>query len=490
MSTPWLPAALRFAWLTPCQVTSTPSVRRGPWRRWRRLLAIGYSILAITGLYGYMQWQPATLLVGLLALWYAPAFHQQPAGSFRFGWLALAFMALLFLMHAKTIAGAALVCAIFLYRETFFRRVERTTPFILGLLTPVASYFADSFSFPIRLQLTNFAGRLIAATGLPVTVAGNSLTCRGQGFSVDPACMGLHMLIISLLAALLLMNYYQGLYRRRLSVWMISLLLLLTITFNIVANLLRIIFLVLLVIPPDNPMHGLLGLVFLGVYVLLPLLPLIRFATRRNGKLMPGGASAEVNRASSWTGKPRPDISRPVPRSRRLLAANAIVCTSMIILVLPSLSAKKPAPPSADDAVPGYTVHRRENSILQLDNSRSLVYIKPIPGFYYTDHTPTICWQGSGYTFTAVRETTVGGIAVFQGELEKDHQKLYTAWWYDDGIHQTTGPFSWRWDLIRGAPDYSVINITTATPEDLEAEVTRTLKTHPFRRLLGHAPKP
>ena len=444
-----------------------PPVPRGPWNRWRRLLAAVYVILAVAGLYDYIDARSATLVIGTLALLYAPALEKQPAGSFRFGWLSLAFMTLFFLLPLRTIATAALVCAICLYRESFFRRMERTTPFILALMTPVAGYFAETFSAPIRLQLTSLAGHLIGATGLDSKVSGNAIIFHDHLYTVDPACMGLHMFLVSLLSALLLMNYYQGRYRRRLSLGMILLLLLLTAILDIVANLMRIIFLVLLAIPQENPLHGFLGLLMLGAYVLLPLLPSIRFAIRRSTQIPPQTTGIAIG------------------RSRRLLTANTLVGASMILFIPISTQVLKTPPATGNMIVPGYTTRRMENNILQLDNGHSLVYIKPIPGFFHTDHTPTICWQGSGYTFKEVRKATIDNIQVFEGEIQKDHQTLYTAWWYDNGIHRTTGPVDWRWDLIRGAPAYSVVNITAATQQQLETEITLALTTHPFDRLLS-----
>lgn len=449
-------------------------VGRGHWRRWRRLLVLLYALLAIAGLHHYLPLVSATTAVGILALLYSPVAGKHPPGGFRFGWLALFFIGLYFLLPVKTILYLAMGCAACQLRETFFHRVERTTPFILLLMTPVTAYFVETFSFPIRLQLTTMAGRLISLAGLPVAVTGNSLTWRDHAFTVDPACIGLHMLLVSLLTGLLLMNYYQSQYRRQLSTGAILLLLLLVTTFNILANLLRIICLVVLAILPGNPLHGILGMVFLLAYILLPLIPITRYTIRR------------------WS-IPIPDENAGVQplRSRGLLTGNLLLAAGATLLVLLSFFAEKarPAGLTPGDDVPGYKIKEVEGSVLQLDNGSSLVYIKPIPGFYYTDHTPTICWQGSGYTFTTLHEAVISGIRVFEGVLEKDHQRLYTAWWYDNGIHQTITA-EWRWDLIRGAPPYSVVNITAATRAELEAEVAKAVQIHPFRHLLGRSGKP
>lgn len=445
-------------------------MRRGDWRRWRRILAIIYIPLIGLGIYGYFNGISTSLVLGALALLYAPAFEEKPVNAFWFGWAALVFTALFFLVPVKTIVYIALICAVCYYRASFFRRVPATTLFILALLTPVASYFADTFSFPIRMGLTSLAGDIIRLGGSPILVEGNTITYHDHLLSVDPACMGLHMLIVSLLCALLLMNYSQRKEQRRLPAMVIAGVLLLTTILNILANLLRIVCLVLFLILPGNPLHGIFGLLLLGVYVLLPLLPMIRFAIHRYGHpVLPANGS-------------------PIIRSRWVLAGNLLVATAMVFLLVLTVFRKEPVPNRfAANAIPGYTLRNLPNSILQLNNSQCMVYIKPIPDFYYTDHTPSICWEGSGYTFSTLRPRQLGGIRVFQGCLEKGRETLYTAWWYDNGNTQTIDAFGWRWDLLHGAAPYAVVNVTAASETQLEAEIGQIYKTHPFRLLLGRA---
>lgn len=463
-------------------------MNRGQWRRWRRILTGVYIVAAIAGLHDYILLLSPPTIVGMLALLYMPTKEKHPPESFRFAWPAALFIALFFVMPLRTILYGAVCCAAGLLLETFYRRVTTTVPFILLLLSPVTGYYIDNFSFPIRLQLTAMAGRLIGIAGLPVSIAGNAITVRDHAFSVDHACDGLHMLVISLLAALLLINYFQAHYRRMLRTIPILFLLIMATVLNVITNLFRIICLVVLAIVPANPLHHVLGLLFLLAYIFLPLLPLIRWTIRR------------------W-GVPWPDeMTRPA-RSRNLLASNIAIASAVLLIVGLHFCSQNAhaAPLAAGHTIPGYTIKEREDAVLQLDNGRSLVYIKPIPGFYYTDHTPTICWQGSGYSFSAIEETIVAGTHVFKALLQPQHPSadsaaqphgppdkpcLYTAWWYDNGIRQSIQPFDWRWDLIHGAPAYAVVNITASTPQDLDTELIRILKTHPFRSLLGRSPIP
>ena len=45
-----------------------------------------------------------------------------------------------------------------------------------------------------------------------------------------------------------------------------------------------------------------------------------------------------------------------------------------------------------------------KDGIIKYENSEILVYLKPIPGFYAAEHSPLICWQGSGYRTILKRE--------------------------------------------------------------------------------------
>jgi exosortase N len=449
-------------------------VGRGHWRRWRRILTVVYVLTAIAGLHDYITLLSAPTLIGGLALLYTPTFEKHPPERFRFAWPAFFFIALFFAIPVRTSLYLALCCSFCLLLETFYRRVTATLPFILGLLPPVTAYFVDNFSFPIRLQLTALAGRLIALAGLPVTVAGNAITVRQHAFSVDPACIGLHLLLSSLLAALLLINYYQSHYRRRLRPLAVGLLLTTAVGLNILANLLRIMVLVVLAIPPGNPLHDALGLIFLLGYILLPLLPLIRWTVRRHGIA-------------------REESARRPARSRYGLVVNSILAIAVLMLVVLLFRSEKARPPGllAGDRIPGYTLKEREDGVLQLDNGWSLVYIKPIPGFYYTDHTPTLCWLGSGYSFTEIADTLVVGTKIFTAVMQSPNKQcLYTAWWYDNGLRRSIQPFDWRWDLIHGAPPYAVVNVTASTPQQLQTELISILKTQRFHPLLGRAVAP
>jgi exosortase N len=445
-------------------------VKKGPWNRWRRGFILGYAILVPLALHNYIDWLSAGMAAGLIALMLTPVFEEAVYTSPRYGIAAIAFFLLFLLIPVKTILYLGMACTVLFFRESFYGRTEHTVPFLILLLSPIAEYVMNLFSFPIRLQLTALAGKMIGSLGMPVQVAGNMLTNKGHEFSVDPACMGLHMLQLSLLTGIILMNFYQKRQHRRLNTGGILILLALITGLNVLANLCRIVCLVLWGILPDNPMHGLIGMLCMVLYILLPMIPLTRWAVRRYG--------APVKKASP-PGSP--------PRSPWLLAGNILAGSCLLVAVPISLvhDRSQLEPDKGLVSVPGYTTRNLCGHILQLNNSRSLVYIKPIPDFYYTDHLPAICWQGNGYAFHFLQEERIGSKLLYTGLLQNGKDTLYTAWWYDNGSRHTISQLDWREDVLRGGNKYSVINITTASRKELEEEIRQVLEAHPFREVIG-----
>ena len=114
--------------------------------------------------------------------------------------------------------------------------------------------------------------------------------------------------------------------------------------------------------------------------------------------------------------------------------------------------------------------------IVKLESSESLIYVKYVRGFYDTDHNPTICWKGSGYELQEIEQTSIAGCAVFTALLANGKEKLYTAWWYGNGKSNTNDQLTWRWDMIKGAKDYAVINVTASKKKNLYSEVKDVLQ--------------
>ena len=117
-----------------------------------------------------------------------------------------------------------------------------------------------------------------------------------------------------------------------------------------------------------------------------------------------------------------------------------------------------------------------QDGVVKYRSDGLLIYVKPIQGWYDTEHTPLICWQGSGYEFGQIREQIIGKTTLYTGILEqKGVAPLYTAWWFDNGQEQTISQARWRWLDAGGASGFSLLNVTADTPEQLQQQLTRMI---------------
>ncbi|MBD0256790.1 MAG: exosortase N [Cytophagales bacterium] len=378
-------------------------------------------IMREPGTYSYRYAVPAAGLA-LLAAWV-------PLNTFGYG--AFAF-ALLFLLEI---------------------RVGKLNPLpvlLLGLLSPVFRYVTEVFGFPIRLHLSAAAGWLIGQMGTPVEVQGNVLVRDGFAFAVDPACVGLQLVTVSFLVALFLLAHLERSTGRQLSASLTGVALLATGGLVVLANLIRIVLLVVFRLLPDSPLHDLAGLACLIAYVALPVCFLFGFLYRRLGRA--AGQSPAQPGNPSW----------------RRAAVPAVLLAALVLLPSPAQVGQTGSLPLPFESLPGYGRTTLAGGITQFTQANALMYVKPIAAFYSTEHSPLICWRGSGYAFGRINERSVGGYQVYTGELTKGADVLYTAWWFDNGTHRTTAQWEWRWRMLRGAPPYSLVNLSAATPAGLE----------------------
>ena len=117
-----------------------------------------------------------------------------------------------------------------------------------------------------------------------------------------------------------------------------------------------------------------------------------------------------------------------------------------------------------------------KDGILKYKNDVILVYLKPIPGFYAAEHSPLICWQGSGYIFGQVKSMLINDIEIYTGVLKKGDETLQTAWWYDNGKSQTASQTEWRTAILKGEPNFNLVNITAVDTATLYKNIENILK--------------
>lgn len=423
--------------------------------------------ILITGVYlgivlyalpGYIAWNSAGFLLGLLAIPLAMAGNPLRRGSLRFYYATLAVCVLAWIVPAKTLLFVAIALALCFVADGAFGRINGLPVLALMLMSPIFTYITNIFTFPIRMELTAIAGKALLYTGAAVTVEGNSILLNGNSFSVDAACMGLSMMVSSLLCGIMLLGYSQRKAELYLSWQKTALMLAFIFAANVTGNLFRIILLVQFNIPPEHFMHEWTGILCLLAYVMLPLIWLCPWLVQRFGK---------------------PRVLSPARETLHpFMLVQAHICLAACVGMVAYKINESPelSIAAAHPSVSGYQVTPMEHHVMKLENAQALIYIKSIPGFYYTDHHPTTCWQGSGYTFKQVRKSRVAGREIFTGRLEKGEEQLCTAWWYDNGNVQTISQFAWRWRALSERSRFAVVNVTAGDDKTLEAEVNRLLE--------------
>lgn len=423
--------------------------------RGQLLLPLGllgiYLALAFFFLRDYLIWDSQWLL----ALVLLPLVARAPGARSLSPALLLAVLALALpaaLLQNTTLYFFAFLTAGWCGAQLLCGPVPAYPLLLLAAASPLFKYVAGILSFPLRLALTARAAGVLSSLGLEAEAAGNILMIRGEEFSVDPACAGLSMLSLSLILAVFVLAHLQHRGGRPWPWWLAGLLLAGMLVLNLVANLLRILLLVLFQVLPGNPLHDVLGLLCLALYALIPFYLLARLVYRRLSKRELAGPAGLASTPVSLRG--------------------SLFFNFLLVLLLAGigtcLSGKQPdLAQNQVQQIPGFEQKEMANGVTSYRNSQALVYLKPVPAFYSTEHHPLICWEGSGYKFRHVQQRQFGPYTVYFGELQKKQDKLYTAWWMDNGAHRTIRQWDWRWRMLKGEADFKLVNVTVARPEVL-----------------------
>lgn len=438
--------------------------------KWIVLALMFYTALLYYTMRTHIIWHSMNVWLGVIALPMVTVIRYGEKGSLRYGWLALLLSVACSWIPVKTLYYGALFLSLMFVVESFIGRMNHLPLLVVGLMSPMFQYLSKIFSFPVRLQLSSLAGSMMNWMGLEVSVRGNMLLVRGSEFSVDPACMGVNMIVTSLLLQVLLVAVYQKRYQRTATWWHLILLLVAACLFNLFANLARIICLVEFNIAPGAAMHEIMGLLCWIVYVVLPAVLLTRCIVKRFGKKEPEGVERNIKATRPW----KIYTAQLVLAGMMLLSAGVVVAREQAIRKMVNLP----------DTFEGYQVEQVYNDVIRLQHAESLVYIKPVGGFYSADHNPMICWQGSGYELKEIEVVTVQNIQVYMARLENEKDTLHTAWWYQEGSNCTIGQATWRWNTFTKNVNYSLINATANSRDRLKAELKTILSTNRFGRFL------
>jgi exosortase N len=344
-------------------------------------------------------------------------------------------------------------------------QVGRLNPIILFLLIFMSPFFTQVttiLGFPIRLHLSNISGTLLKMAGIDAQVDGNIIVLDGAAFSVDEACMGLHMLAMSMLIGVFILSYRYRTTDKNLGLFQLSLFFTIVLALNVVTNLFRIIILVFFRIPPEHYVHQIMGLLCFLCYTVIPLYLI-------SGWIMRNGVVAEPPSPA----RPKTNVFRKVAV---LMLAAGIVITGVRVD-----QQKEGEIPMQEVTVyyPHGNLEKLNDGITKIATDNHLIYVKPIPEFFSGEHTPLMCWKGSGYVFNGIKEIVVDGSEIYYGKLVRDKEELYTAWWYTNGEIQTIAQLNWRMRMLKGEK-FCLINITARDQNTLLAGINNIINNTPL----------
>ena len=369
--------------------------------------------------------------------------------SIRYFFVMLFFILLAYLSPLHTLLYLAWISVLIFLVENNFGKINILGFLYLIVISPIFTYFGNFFGIPIRLELTKLAGNILNFINFKNQVAGNLIITPNNEFSVDPACMGLNMLTISFILAIVIVVHYEKQSHRKLNLFCLGCFMIIVLLSNMIGNLFRIILLVIFHIPAENKMHDILGIICLITYVLIPLWFTSRFFYTK--------FSVPIKKYKV--------TSQPI-KSARVLTVVAIV-SFIIMSYFIKIKIKEISFIPSICSIEGYTKSFATKDVIQFDDNNTLIYVKPVNSFYGAEHTPMICWVGSGYSFKQVKKILLHGQEIFVGKLEKGKDIIYCSWWFDNGTHKTINQFEWRWNVIKGSKPYSLINVNTTNEKDL-----------------------
>jgi len=328
---------------------------------------------------------------------------------------------------------------------------------LMALTTPAIKYLFMVFSFTIRLQLTDMAGKVLQWFYPAIEVAGNCLVLKGINYTVAPECLGLNMLSSALVVAMFALAFWGKRHQSQAGLPVIVLFAIVAFALVAAGNVVRIILTVMFGAMPDTFMHELIGLAVFVINTCVPLLVLSAWASRLF--------------------KPEATQISQKKRLPLLLMLLLVVLTGGAYFVDNNKVQERQAPLELNIA--GMQQSCSTDGVVKMTNNEVLIYLKPPAFFLGSDHHPFICWRASGYHIKNENVTTINGHEVYTFEIEKDGEApMYSCWWYSNGERHTCSQLQWRLASLKGDKTYSVVNVS-ANDKDKCLEMVKELLISP-----------
>lgn len=429
----------------------------------QKVLIVLLVLVALAAAWPQLSWYLYPGFNLFLTLFFAPFILFIPDKTFksaRFGLLSLLCFAFYPVLKIQSCFFLGLCFLYFFIIESWWGKLNNAAIFWVALLSPMSAYVIKIFGFPVRLKLTEWAAKLFQFLNVEVVAHGNNILINDQTFIVEPACTGLKLVSVSLLTCLAILTHTEKRKNINLRFFSYPVFLVFTCFLVIAANLIRIITLILFQSKEGTLGHEIIGIVHLIIYVVVPLYFIIPFI---------------IDRFKFLHIKNQYNFKWPAQ-----IQAILLICIFAFLFYF-NLSNNFYQHPTYEKTptlhyISGFESEPVDFGGTKLTNESALVYYKPSTNFWTADHNPNICWKGSGYTFKTEYAKQINGIPIYAAELVKGEEKLFTAWWFTNGETITNNQLSWRWQMMKGAPDFALVNVTCSNETELEKQVSGLLK--------------
>ncbi len=371
-------------------------------------------------------------------------------------------------------------------------------PILLSLtISPIFSYVTDVFSFDLRLKITDLAVHILnkipfsgvqmapsvsttsptlfsenssnSIVSNPIQAVGNLIRLpNGDEWQIDAACMGLNMLGVGLILTYFFIGFFAKKSTKLPTNRGLFVFLLAALCLNLVSNLTRIVAVVLLNIRPETVGHEVVGLLSFLIYGIAPMYFLIKMRTRSTfffDEKIKGNAFQNPPKFSKTRVFIVPIIVLGLLASRAIYLDFYKKMPQNVIL-----STKIQA---------NFTISHLPDGVTQLKSNSILIYLKNLSHGFTTEHSPMICWKGSGYTFRQIERTTIDQTPIYIGILERDSDQIHAAWWFEsDNGFATNDQFEWRYRVFTEGGHFRLVNVNAASREQVLAASKRWLEKH------------
>lgn len=337
--------------------------------------------------------------------------------------------------------------------ELLYGKTNLAAFFAFLFISPLFEYFKVAFGFPIRIAITDAVVDVMQLFFNNVTAAGNIIYFGEQPFYIDEACSGLNTLGFAIALTLILVGWQERKVQKNLHFVSYVFILIGATALVVYSNAVRIALLVVFKVPAGTTMHEGYGIVVIITHIVIPLYFILNQIPKFK-VLFKQGQTSTVKYRLFWT---------------------SILVIGCLFFGIKNIVYKPNLVDTSFVAPPNYKVSTAELGVTKLQSDKALIYVKPPVKPYQLEHSPSICWVGSGYNFTSIEESTIYNQTIYTGLLKNKDDLLYTAWWFDSEFNKTINPFEWRLDGLKNNVEYRLINVTCSSEEDLMIELEKWL---------------